>query len=73
MEENKSIEENVDVFLKLIADLESLKITISDDDQAIQLLSGLPAAYEQPVHTLQYGLGKDTLTVSEVVNSAYSK
>ena len=52
MEGDKSIEENVDVFLKLIADLESLKVTVTDEDQAIQLLSGLPAAYEQLVHTL---------------------
>ena len=73
MEEDKSIEENVDVFLKLIADLESLKVTITDEDQAIQLLSGLSAVYEQLVHTLQYGTGRDTLTVSEVVTSAYSK
>ncbi|WZZ71194.1 hypothetical protein YC2023_082564 [Brassica napus] len=73
MEEDKSIEENVDVFLKLIADLESLKVTITDEDQAIQLLYGLPAAYEPLVHTLQYGTGRDTLTVSEVVTSAYLK
>ena len=64
MEEDKSIEENVDVFLKLIADVESLKVTITDEDQAIQLFSGLPAAYEPLVHTLQYGTGRDTLTVS---------
>ena len=73
MEEDKTIEENVDIFLKLIADLESLKVTISDEDQAIQLLPGLPEAYEPLVHTLQYGTGKETLTVNEVVTSAYSK
>ena len=71
MEEDKTIEENVDIFLKLIGDLESLKVTISDED--LQLLSGLPAAYEPLVHTLQYGTGKETLTVNEVVTSAYSK
>lgn len=32
MEEGKSIEENVDVFLKLIDDLEILNINISDED-----------------------------------------
>ena len=73
MEEDKSIEENVDIFLKLIADLESLKVTVTDEDQAIQLLSGLPAAHEPLVHTLQYGTSRNTLTVSEVVTSAYSK
>ena len=73
MEEDKSIEKNVDIFLKLIADLESLKVTVTDEYQAIQLFSGLPAAYEPLVHTLQYGTGRDTLTVSEVFTSAYSK
>ena len=73
MEEDKTIEESVDIFLKLIADLESLKVTISHEDQAIQLLSGLPEAYEPLVHTLQYGTGKETLTVNEVVTSSYSK
>lgn len=73
MEEEKSMEENFDLFLKLIDDLASIKVSISDEDQAIQLLSSLPQAYEQLVHTLQYGTGKDTLTVSEVMTSAYSK
>ncbi|WZZ79086.1 hypothetical protein YC2023_099658 [Brassica napus] len=41
MEEKKSIEENLDAFLKLIADLASLKIMVSDEDQAIQLLTSL--------------------------------
>ena len=73
MDESKSVEENMDGFLKLIGDLASLNITISDEDQAIQLLTGLPSQYEALVHTLKYGTGKDTLTVREVVSSAYAK
>lgn len=73
MEEEKSIEENVDAFLKLITDLASININISDEDQAIQILSGLPPVYEPLVHTLQYGTGRDTLTVNEVMTAAYSK
>ena len=73
MDESKSVEENMDGFLKLIGDLASLNITISDEDQAIQLLTGLPSQYEALVHTLKYGMGKDTLTVREVVSSAYAK
>lgn len=73
MEEEKSMEENFDLFLKLIDDLASIKVSIPDEDQAIQLLSSLPPVYEPLVHTLQYGTGKDTLTVSEVMASAYSK
>lgn len=51
MEERKSIEENLETFLKLIADLASLKIMVSDEDQAIQLLTSLPTPYEPLVHT----------------------
>lgn len=73
MDEQKSIEQNLDGFLKLVNDLESLEIKISDEDQAIQILTGLPPKYEPLVHTLKYGSGKDTLTVSDVVSAAYSK
>lgn len=73
MEEDKSIEENVDLFLKLVAYLASIKIEVTDENQAIQLLSDLPSVYEPLVHTLQYGTGKDTLTVNEVVTAAYPK
>ena len=57
----------------MVADLASIKIEVTGEDQAIQLLSGLPSVYEPLVHTLQYGTGKDTLTVNEVVTAAYSK
>ena len=73
MEEGKSIEENMDVFLKMIGDLASLNINVDDEDQAIQLLTSLPPQYEALVHTLKYGTGKDTLTVREVTTSAYAK
>lgn len=73
MVESKTIEENMDSFLKLIADLASLNIKISDEDQAIQVLSGLPPAYEPLVHTLKYGMGKDTITLRDVTSSAYAK
>lgn len=73
MEERKSIEENLNTFLKLIADIASLKIMVSDEDQAIQLLTSLPTPYEPLVHTLKCGTRKETLTVNEVVSSAYAK
>ncbi|CAA7055048.1 unnamed protein product [Microthlaspi erraticum] len=63
----------MDSFLKLIADLESLDIKISDEDQAIQVLSGLPQAYEPLLDTLKYGMGKDTITLRDVTASAYAK
>jgi len=73
MVENKSIEENLDTFLKLVADLASLDINISDEDQALQLMAGLPPQYDSLVDTLKYGSGKDTLTLNAVISSAYSK
>lgn len=73
MDESKSIEDNLDTFQKLVDDLASLNIQISDEDQAIQLLTSLPPPYEPLVHTLKYGSGKDTLTVAAVTTSAYSK
>ena len=42
MSEQKTIEENLDVFLKSVDDLVSLNIMVSDEDQAIQVLSSLP-------------------------------
>ena len=67
MEVRKSIEENLDTFMKLIVDLASLKIMVSDEDQAFQLLTSLLMTYEPLVHTLKYGTGKETLTVNEVI------
>ena len=73
MVENKSIEENLDTSLKLVADLASLDINTSDEDQALQFMAGLPPQYDSLVDTLKYGSGKDTLTLNAVISSAYSK
>lgn len=73
MEEVRSIEENLDAFLKLVADLASLNINVNEEDQAIQILTSLPPLYEPLVHTLKYGTGKDILTVREVTEAAYAK
>ena len=72
MDDHKSIEENLDIFLKLVSDLASLNINISDEDQAIQVLSSLPQQYDSLVDML-YGTAKETLTMNDVINSAYSK
>ena len=73
MSEQKTIEENLDVFLKLVDDLVSLNIMVSDEDQAIQVISSLSPQYDYLVHTLKYGNGKETLTLKEVTTSAYFK
>ncbi|KAG7533290.1 Zinc finger CCHC-type [Arabidopsis thaliana x Arabidopsis arenosa] len=73
-EEHKSIEDNSDVFLKLVDDLASLSISISNEDQAIQILSALPEPYESLRDTLRYGARKSqSLTIDDVTNAAYLK
>lgn len=58
MVESKSIEGNLDTFLKLVNDLASLNIQVSDEDQVIQILTSLPLQYDFLVHTFKYGNGK---------------
>ena len=71
MDETKSIDENVDEFMKLVADLENLEINIEDEDQAIFLLNSLPKQYDHLKDTLKYG--KEALTLEEVLSAVFSK
>ena len=72
MEEDKNLDKNLDVFNKLVSDLGSLDVEVSDEDQAVILLNSLPSQFAQLVHTLKYRGGKDTLTLKEIVQSSYS-
>lgn len=71
MSESKSIDENVDDFLKLVADLNNLQVEVTEEVQAILLLSSLSQKYDQLKETLKYG--RDTLSLSEVTGAAKSK
>lgn len=71
MNDSKSIDENVDDFLKLVAYLSNLQVEVSEEVQAILLLSSLPNKYDQLKETLKYG--RDTLSLSEVTGAARSK
>ena len=71
MDEDKSMDDSVDEFTKLVNDLESLDVKIDDEDQAIFLLNSLPKPYEQLRDTLKYGRNK--LSLDEVISAAYSK
>src|SRR5690606_10588060 len=71
MADSKSIDENVDDFLKLVADLSNLQVEVSEEVQAILLLSSLPNKYDQLKETLKYG--RDTLSLNEVTGAARSK
>ncbi|WZZ77670.1 hypothetical protein YC2023_098242 [Brassica napus] len=67
----KSIDENVDNFLHLVADLNNLGVNVSDEVQAILLLSSLPHRYDQLKETLKYE--RDSLSLNEVTGAARSK
>ncbi|KAH9752456.1 hypothetical protein KPL71_014688 [Citrus sinensis] len=67
-----SIHEHIDVFNKIILDLEGVEtIKIGDKDKAFFLLSSLPKSYEGFVDTTLYG--RTTLTLEDVKASLCSK
>lgn len=72
MEEDKNLDKNLDVFNKLVSDLGSLDVELSDEDQVVILLNSLPLHFAQLVHTLKYRGGKETITLKEITQSAYS-
>lgn len=67
----KTIEVNSDEFLKIVAEMSSLNVSVTDEIQAIVFLNSLPMSYDQLKHTLKYG--KDSLTLEEVCSAARSK
>ena len=71
MEDSKSVDQNIDDFLKLVSGLASLKVEVTEEVQAILLLNSLPAQYNTLKETLKYG--RDTLTIEDVMNAAKSK
>ena len=71
MQEDKSIDEQLDLFNKLILDLENIDVTIEDEDQALLLLSSLPKSYTNFKDTLLYG--RESLTLDEVQAALNSK
>lgn len=68
---SKTIDVNVDEFLKIVTEMSSLSVNVTDEIQAIVFLSSLPASYDQLKHTLKYG--KDSITLEEVISAARSK
>lgn len=72
MEEDKNLDKNLDVFTKLVSDLASLDVELSEEDQDVILLNSLPRRFEPLVHTLKYGRDQDTITLKEITREAYS-
>ncbi|KAH9743388.1 hypothetical protein KPL70_003281 [Citrus sinensis] len=72
IKEGVSIQEHIDVFNKIILDLEGAEsIKIGDEDKAFFLLSSMPKSYEGFVDTMLYG--RTTLTLEDVKASLCSK
>ncbi|KAJ9701353.1 hypothetical protein PVL29_006623 [Vitis rotundifolia] len=55
MHENKSIEDCLDEFNKLVLDLENFDIKVDSQDKAIILLNPLPKSLKHFKGTLKYG------------------
>lgn len=61
------------MFLKLVDNLGSLNINVSNENQAIEVLSSLPRQFDSLIHTLKYRNGKEIMILNKVTNSAYAK
>lgn len=70
MDNTKSIDENIDDFLKIVVELRCIEIVVAEKVQAILILNSLPPSYIQLKHTLKFG--NKTLSVHDVVSSAKS-
>ena len=70
MNDSKSINENVNEFLKIVAELSSLEINVVEEVRAILFLNGLSSRYSQLKHTLKYG--NKALSLQDVISSARS-
>lgn len=71
MQDSKTIDQNVDEFLKLIADLGNLQIEILEEVQAILLLNSLPTRYDQLKETMKYS--REGIRLEEIASAARSK
>ncbi|GKD39648.1 hypothetical protein Tco_1259855 [Tanacetum coccineum] len=71
MHSGKSQSEYINGFHKLAGDLVAIDIAISDEDQALLLLTSLLSSYDNFVKTLLYGL--DTLKLEDALATLNSR
>ncbi|KAL0793897.1 hypothetical protein Bca101_065274 [Brassica carinata] len=71
MQEHRSIDENIDDFLKIVGELSHLSIEVPEEVQAVLLLNALPSKYDQLKETLKYS--REVIKVEDVTSSAKSK
>src|SRR4051812_2010318 len=70
MVEGTPLKQHLDVFNSIIMDLGNIDIKIESEDQALIVLSSLPASYESFVDTLLYE--KDTISLDDVSSALKS-
>ncbi|CAL5214852.1 unnamed protein product [Lathyrus oleraceus] len=71
MSEDKVLAEQLDMFNKLILDLENIDVKIKDEDQMLSLLCSFPRTHAHLKETLLYG--RESLNFEEVQSTLYSK
>src|SRR4051812_7879861 len=71
MVEGTPVKQHLDVFNSIIMNLGNIDIKVESEDQALIVLSTLPASYETFVDTLLYR--KDTISLDDVSSSLKSK
>src|SRR3954462_4389371 len=69
--EGTPLKQYLDVFNSIIMDLGNIDIKVESKDQALIVLSSLPASYESFVDTLLYG--KDTISLDDFSSTLKSK
>lgn len=65
MIEDKFLGEQLDMFNKLILDLENIEVKIDDEDQALLLLYALPRCHTHFKEPLLYGIDSFTILIGE--------
>ncbi|GJU88215.1 hypothetical protein Tco_1300638 [Tanacetum coccineum] len=76
MHPGKSQSEHIDEFHKLVGDLVTIDTAISDEDQALLLLTSLPSSYDNFMETLLNGwdtLKLEDRDIDQGTNNAWSK
>ena len=71
MDPAKDLDENLDVFNKLVLDLANSNEKFTDEHHAVILLNSLPDKYKDIKTALKYG--RDIITSNEIVSSLRSK
>ena len=71
MGDHRSIDENIDDFLKIVGELSHLSIQVPEEVQVVLLLNSLLPRYDQLKETLKYS--KNVIKIEDVASAAMSK